>query len=143
MVFSGITGAYKFVWVFMYVPRILFLIYLLKWLFLNRKNDTDASRRKLTHAFTFNFLAHAMTIAGVYFLQTQLKSPENKYDPAGRSASRFSGSPWMTYKPIRYQIYYYIIAFNFFMSIFWRNSVANWSNKRKDNNHIVIENIMK
>lgn len=66
--FHGISGAYTFMWVFMYVPRILFLVYLIKWLFLNRKNDTDASRRKLTHAFTFNFLAHTMTIVGVYLL---------------------------------------------------------------------------
>lgn len=51
--YVGVNGMYVGLWILAYVPRILILLYFIKWLIFNRKKDTDISRRKLTHAFSF------------------------------------------------------------------------------------------
>jgi hypothetical protein len=74
----GITGTYYGLWILAYVPRILILLYFVKWLILNRKIDSGAQRRKLTHAFSFLQLGHLFTLIMVILMNGQLNESKNQ-----------------------------------------------------------------
>ena len=44
-------------------------------------------------------------------------------------------------RKMRAKGFMYLIAANFVFSIFWRNAVATWSNRRKANDHWVVPGI--